>query len=97
MNRRDIRSLITLAVFALACAPALATTYYVATTGNEGAVGTNWDTALLTISNAVAKCGSGDTVLVSNGTVRNRRIMDGIVDMGAYENRPFPSTVLTVR
>lgn len=45
-----------------------AATYYVATNGNEGAAGTDWTTAVLTISNGVAKAAGGDTVLVSNGT-----------------------------
>jgi hypothetical protein len=47
-----------------------ATTYYVATTGSDapGNPGTNWATALLTISNGVAKASAGEAVLVSNGT-----------------------------
>ncbi len=46
-----------------------ATTYYVATSGSDSADGTSsWNTAYLTISNAVAKAQNTDTVLVSNGT-----------------------------
>ncbi|MBI2441276.1 MAG: hypothetical protein HYV35_07900, partial [Lentisphaerae bacterium] len=58
-----------LIVLALACAPmASATDYFVATNGSDAAAGTSWATALLTISNAVAKTASDDTVTVSNGT-----------------------------
>ncbi len=47
-----------------------AATYYVATTGSDAEAGTNWSTALLTISNGVAKADSdgGGGVIVSNGT-----------------------------
>ncbi len=45
-----------------------ANTYYVATNGNDLALGDNWTTALLTISNAVAMAtGTGDEVILSNG------------------------------
>lgn len=44
-----------------------ADTWYVATNGNDSAVGTSWDAALQTIGRGVAKAQSGDTVLVSNG------------------------------
>jgi len=47
-------------------------TYYVATNGSDaaGTSGTDWTTALLTISNAVAKAqtSADNVVLVSNGT-----------------------------
>jgi hypothetical protein len=45
-----------------------AQSYYVATNGNDSASGTSWDTALLTISNAIVKASAGQTVAVSNGT-----------------------------
>ncbi len=44
-----------------------AATYYVATNGNDAAVGTNWVTAKKTIQAAVNLAVAGDTVLVSNG------------------------------
>ncbi len=43
-------------------------TWYVAPSGSDSADGTNWVTALLTISNALGKAVSNDTILVSNGT-----------------------------
>lgn len=43
-------------------------TYHVATGGVESASGLDWEHALRTISNAVARAGDGDIVLVSNGT-----------------------------
>lgn len=43
-------------------------TYYVAPGGNDGAAGTNWPGAFLTIGRAVAVAVTGDEVLVSNGT-----------------------------
>lgn len=47
---------------------ASATTYYVRTNGNDSATGTNWDTALLTVSQAVAYATTdGDMILLSNG------------------------------
>ncbi len=60
------------AVILLACAlaadSARAATYYVATNGNDTAAGTDWTTALLTISNAVAMAdGGNDVVVLSNG------------------------------
>lgn len=56
-----------IALLLAAARPVSATTYYVTTTGDDTADGTNWATALLTISNAVAKTSGGDTVTVSNG------------------------------
>lgn len=48
---------------------ALAANWYVATNGSDGASGTNWETAFLTISNGVARAvTANDEVLVSNGT-----------------------------
>lgn len=44
-----------------------ADTWYVATNGNDSVAGTNWDTALRTISNGIARAQSGHVVLVSNG------------------------------
>lgn len=45
-----------------------AATYYVATNGDDTWAGTSWATAVLTISNGVAKAAaSNDVVLVSNG------------------------------
>ncbi len=41
--------------------------YYVATNGNDNNTGTSWADAWSTISNAVAKVSSGDTIFVSNG------------------------------
>jgi hypothetical protein len=57
--------------WALSCSLAFtvsAQSYYVATNGNDSASGTSWDTALLTISNAIVKASAGQTVAVSNGT-----------------------------
>lgn len=42
--------------------------YFVKTNGNDSATGLDWANALLTISNAVAKAASFDTITVSNGT-----------------------------
>jgi len=42
--------------------------YYVATNGNDEAVGTSWAAALKTISNAVSRAVNGDAVFLSNGT-----------------------------
>lgn len=44
-----------------------AATFYVATNGNDSAVGTSWETAKQTIQAAVDMAVAGDTVLVSNG------------------------------
>jgi hypothetical protein len=44
-----------------------ATTWYVSTLGQDAAAGTNWPTALRTISNALHQSVSGDAILVSNG------------------------------
>lgn len=73
MHRRSIRkdcfSLLTAALCLLVAVPAGATTYHVATNGNDSASGLNWGNSLLTISNAVAKAMvAGDIVMVSNGT-----------------------------
>ncbi|OGV76163.1 MAG: hypothetical protein A2340_00005 [Lentisphaerae bacterium RIFOXYB12_FULL_60_10] len=51
----------------LASFPASAADYYVATNGNDGAAGTNWATALQTISTAVAGAVDGDVIRLSNG------------------------------
>lgn len=55
---------------ALALAPVRAATFYVSTTGSDapGTTGEDWANAFLTISNAVAHAGGGDTITVSNGT-----------------------------
>jgi hypothetical protein len=52
----------------LGACPAGAATYHVATNGSDGADGSSWSLALLTISNALARAGDGDLILVSNGT-----------------------------
>ncbi len=44
-----------------------ATTWYVSTLGQDGADGTNWPTALRTISNALDQSLTDDMILVSNG------------------------------
>ncbi len=56
-------------------------TYYVATNGSDIAAGTSWDTAVLTISNAVAKTTAGtDVILVSNGIYK----ITNAIPFGAY-------------
>jgi hypothetical protein len=68
MMTRAFAGLITLM---LLCGPAFtvnAQNYFVATNGNDSASGTNWENALLTISNAIVKASAGQTVAVSNGT-----------------------------
>jgi hypothetical protein len=47
---------------------AAATTYYVATTGDNANAGTSWATAWLTIQYAVATAAGGDTIMVGPGT-----------------------------
>lgn len=47
---------------------AAATTYYVATTGNNVNGGTSWADAWLTIQHAVSTVASGDTIMVAAGT-----------------------------
>lgn len=44
------------------------TDYFVKTNGNNGAAGTSWAAAWLTISRAASNARAGDTVTVSNGT-----------------------------
>ena len=70
-NMMMTRTLAGLMTWALSCSLAFtvsAQSYYVATNGNDSASGTSWDTALLTISNAIVKASAGQTVAVSNGT-----------------------------
>ncbi len=66
-------------------------TYYVATNGSDIADGTTWETAVLTISNAVAKTTAGtDVVLVSNGiykitnTIEIKSYSPGLTIRGVY-------------
>ena len=60
--------------------PARGSTYFVATNGNDAAVGTNWLTARKTIQSAVDSALSGDTVLVSNGVYETgARAMPGLI------------------
>ena len=51
---------------------AWATTYYVATTGNDGNAGTSVDSPFRTIQYAMGKAVAGDTVLVRGGTYREQ-------------------------
>jgi len=62
-------SLITVGLWLATGGPGLAaSTYCVATTGNDGNDGQTWATAWLTISNAIAQAADTDTIQVSNGT-----------------------------
>ena len=45
-----------------------ATTYCVRSTGSDAAAGTNWATALATVTQALAKAVSGDEIWVAQGT-----------------------------
>ncbi|MDD5677896.1 MAG: right-handed parallel beta-helix repeat-containing protein [Kiritimatiellae bacterium] len=66
MNKSMLAGVVLLAVVW----SAKSDTYYVATNGHDNVAGTDWTTALLTISNAVAKTtlNGNDRILVSNGT-----------------------------
>ena len=61
-NASIIASLMLLAI------TSQAQTYYVSTNGTDTNTGADWATALLTISNGVAKTGGSGTVLVGDGT-----------------------------
>ena len=63
----SITLLCGLLVIGFGASRAMATTWYVATNGNDGAAGTDWATAKATIQAAINAAGTGDTVLVSNG------------------------------
>jgi len=69
-----------------------AATYYVATSGNDAAAGTNWVTAKQTIQAAVNLTVDGDSVLVSNGVYAT----GGTVVFGAMTNRVAITNAITV-
>lgn len=72
-NYQSIQKFFLLLSLALLALRGQAITWYVAPTGNDGQDGTNWPTALATISNAIFKASETHTILVSNGvyTVTN--------------------------
>jgi hypothetical protein len=63
-----LRIISALILAALVLSPVVnAASYHVATNGDDTSTGDDWNHALATISNGVAKAGGGDTVWVSNG------------------------------
>ena len=71
---------------------ATATTWYVATNGNDSAAGTSWATAKSTIQAAIDVAVSNDSILVSNGVYAT----GGRVVYGAMKNRIAITNAVTV-
>ena len=67
-------------------------TYYVATNGVDGRIGTDWSTAVATISNAVGALAiaNGDVVLVSNGTyiISEEILIDRGITVRGFSGEP---------
>jgi hypothetical protein len=70
-----------------------AATWYVATSGNDAASGTNWATAKQSIQAAIDAAAANDTVVVSNGVYET----GGRVVYGAMTNRVAITKAVTVR
>ncbi len=87
------RGRVAAAALALLNLVAHATTYHVATDGNDAADGLSWATAKLTIQAAIDLTVSNDVVLVSNGVYAT----GGRVVYGSLSNRVAITNAITVQ
>ena len=92
MNIRNV--VLSVLLLAFARTTPAATTWYVATNGNDAAAGTSWAAAKRTIQAAIDLAASNDTVLVSNGVYATG---GRVADESTLTNRVVVDRPITVR